>query len=195
MLLVASCATLPPQFVNFLQEEVHYISPLNGDGIQGAMSVPIGIELLLKGVLRGYAFSVSDSNGTVVRLIHDEIANPGFFKRITNAIAPGKRASIEPPELILWDGRNDTAEFVEDGNYSVVLDVWDYSNRRISTAPVAVIVDNTPPVIDLSVPNRMFSPNGDGNKDTLPIAQTGSNEESWVAQIIAGDNTVVAEMI
>ena len=63
--------------------------------------------------------------------IHDEVSNPGFFRRIAYAITPAARANVPAPEPIIWDGRDNYAEFVEDGIYTVVLEAWDHLNKQV----------------------------------------------------------------
>lgn len=56
-----------------------------------------------------------------------------------------------------------------------------------------IVVDNTPPEIHLDQPNGdnlIFSPNDDGNKDTITFEQKGSYEEVWNAEILDASSTV-----
>jgi hypothetical protein len=49
---------------------------------------------------------------------------------------------------------------------------------------LVVVVDNTLPSLGLSAPYRSFSPNGDGNRDILPISQSrATREETWTGEI------------
>ena len=51
-----------------------------------------------------------------------------------------------------------------------------------------VVVDTAPPTTEVSTAYLIFSPDGDGNKDTLPLQQAGSKEDKWTGLIqdIAG---------
>ena len=43
-----------------------------------------------------------------------------------------------------------------------------------------IVVDNTPPILQVSLPYSVFSPNGDSSQDVLQIYQTkSSSEELW----------------
>ena len=193
-MIAAACATVVSPTVGFLPSEPVYISPLNGDGIQDALSIAVDLEIDPRGVLAGYSITVFDENGAVTRLIQDEASTPGFFRRIRDALAPNQRESVPVPEVILWDGRDNYAEFVEDGIYTVILEAWDFLNNRVKADPITVIVDNTPPSIALSIPYRIFSPNDDGSKDNLPISQTATAEDLWVAKIIRVGANLIEEI-
>lgn len=193
-LAFSGCATIIPPTVALEMAEVHYISPLNGDGVQDSLSLAINLQIDPRAALSGYSVTVYDSHDAQIRAYGDSVLIPGFFERTGNALGLVKRSSIETPELIIWDGRSDTAQFVEDGTYSVILEAWDHKDNRASSDPIIVVVDNTPPDISLSVPYLLFSPNGDGSKDTLPIEQIGSSEDLWSASIFNSTGELVTEL-
>ena len=55
-----------------------------------------------------------------------------------------------------------------------------------------MVVDNTPPSLSLATPYLIFSPNGDGNKDTLDVQQVGSVEDRWTGVFADVAGTPVA---
>jgi hypothetical protein len=66
---------------------------------------------------------------------------------------------------------------VPDGSYWFHVESWDDNGNVGKTPEYGVVVDNTPPSIsieDVQPKDMIFSPNGDGNKDTLEIKQSGS---------------------
>jgi outer membrane protein OmpA-like peptidoglycan-associated protein len=176
-LLLSACKTVPPT-MDLAEEEIYYISPKNGDGVQDALSVPVDLKPDKRMVIFGYKITTSDSSGEIIRTVQDEAVRPGFWKSLGK-----KKTGVEIPEFVFWDGRTDTNAFAEDGEYSVLFEAWDDRNRSVTSSPIRVVVDNTSPVLELSIPYKIFSPNGDGNKDTLPITAVSSSEDTWSGSI------------
>lgn len=74
------------------------------------------------------------------------------------------------PEQISWDGKDETGLTADDGLYSARLTVtYDFGNRpEIESSQF--MLDNTPPVIDLSMSPEFFSPDDDNVDDELNIS-------------------------
>jgi flagellar hook assembly protein FlgD/outer membrane protein OmpA-like peptidoglycan-associated protein len=181
----------PPQ-IDMQYDETEYISP-NNDGTKDALTVPISITD--RRYVRGYTFVVEDSNGVVVRTIDNKEDRPenrrgeGFFARLTSV-----ESGIPIPEEIRWDGTTDEGGDVPDGRYSFRLEAWDDNGNRGNSATHEVVVDRTAPDVEIGqIPEdrKIFSPNGDGNKDTVSIPQSGSEEGLWQAQILDSEGNVV----
>ncbi|TFH05896.1 MAG: hypothetical protein E4H09_01245, partial [Spirochaetales bacterium] len=68
-----------------------------------------------------------------------------------------------------------------------------YHNGNSPSATVGPItVDRTnPEVLQLSAPYRLFSPDGDGERDTVTILQDSTTETIWTGEITGTDRTVV----
>jgi flagellar hook assembly protein FlgD/outer membrane protein OmpA-like peptidoglycan-associated protein len=98
----------------------------------------------------------------------------------------------EEPYGFTWNGRNDSGNRVSDGEYRVRL-VGRYANGnrpRAEAGPVSV--DTVFPSAELTVPYEVFSPDGDGSQDTLPIEHSdATEEESWNAEIVNDDGETV----
>jgi flagellar hook assembly protein FlgD len=85
---------------------------------------------------------------------------------------------------VIWDGRSDAGELVADGEYRYQIEAWDKKGNKGSSPLLKVVVDDTPPSVELSTAYPLFSPNGDGRLDTLTINQRDSTEEKlWQAEI------------
>ncbi|HKL86057.1 MAG TPA: OmpA family protein, partial [Treponemataceae bacterium] len=52
-------------------------------------------------------------------------------------------------------------------------------------------IDTKFPIIEISSPYIVFSPNGDGNRDKLTINQISSNEEQWRGSMVGKDKSIV----
>lgn len=95
-----------------------------------------------------------------------------------------------------WLGLNNGGTIVPDGTYSGALTVIYQNGHRTSVDGIGpVIVDRTPPRIEqLLSEYRRFSPDGDGERDTVTIQQRVVPGDTWTARITAlADNRVVLE--
>jgi hypothetical protein len=164
-----------------LNTDQEYISP-NLDGVQDDLVKSLSITD--QRFIKGYRFIVSDSQGKQVREIvnKDERPENVTFKNVLARLAYVK-TGITVPEQIRWDGRSDEGNVVPDGTYTFKVEAWDDNGNRGESASGTVIVDNTAPQVTAQASYLIFSPNDDGNKDTLPIEQSGSEEVLWSASV------------
>jgi thermitase len=65
-----------------------------------------------------------------------------------------------------WDGMDDSRLLVDDGNYEYVITAIDKQGARVK-AQGSILVVSTRPTVDLCASLAVFSPNGDGVKDTV----------------------------
>lgn len=164
--------------------EVTYISPKNADGIQDELSVPLSAIASEIQRLRGYRLTISDQEDSPVRVIEDSMAG-GLKALLGKKDQAGER-------LLIWDGRSDNGEFVADGEYQYQLEAWDARDNRARSPLLRVIVDDTPPYVELSYAYAVFSPNEDGRRDTISINQRNSTEEErWDGQFQNAAGSVV----
>ncbi len=164
-----------------------YISP-NFDGIKDTLDLPMTITD--KRYVKGYSFVITDSAGTVVRTIQNKEERPENvdFKNLLARLAYVK-TGIAIPDSLRWDGKSDAGAVVPDGTYHYSLEAWDDNGNHAKSPEGTVVVDTAAPSVTISAPYLIFSPDGDGTKDTLPIQQTGSTEDTWAGTIssIAGE--------
>ena len=149
--------------------EVTYISPKNADGVQDELSVPLSTVAAEIRKLKRYRLTITDAEDTPVRII--EGSQPGGMKTLF-----GKKDEAGE-QLLIWDGRSDSGGFVADGQYRYQLEAWDRRDRQERSPLLIVVVDDTPPYVELSYAYAVFSPNGDGRRDTISINQRNSTEE------------------
>jgi len=184
--------TQPPA-IDIAYPEAVYISP-NNDGTQDELKFDVRITDQ-RDVL-AWAFIVEDAAGKTVRTIANKEARPemqdlgSFWKLITRV-----KSGIALPENIRWDGIMDSGETAPDGTYSFYMTAADDNGNQATSAKYTVYVDNTAPVVSLVAPSganaMIFSPDGDGNKDTFRIGQTGSKEDLWTATVTNAAATVM----
>ena len=175
--LVISCATFKgeiPVATEF--PEAFYISPMNGDGIKDEVSIPLSIPEIKGMKIAGFRIGVVSETGREIYVSQSEEQGK---KRLF-----GRKASIAIPSEIQWDGRDSAGEWADDGVYFLSVEVWDYSENHGTSPQIQVIVDNTPPQAEISVPFSVFSPNNDKNQDLLPIYHHNSSaEDTWTGAI------------
>lgn len=78
-----------------------------------------------------------------------------------------------------------------DGYYSAYL-ALEYANGDIfNFEPIQILVDTVPPKISISADPLLFSPNGDGIKDTVTITQESEPGDDWSGRIRSASGATV----
>ena len=109
----------------------------------------------------------------------------GWHLRIINS--QGQRVRViemegVPPAAVQWDGSDDSGSLVPDGEYTYTVALRYESGNHPRSAYRKIIVDTTPPEYRFVVSPKLFSPDGDGEADTMYInveVQDRSGVESW----------------
>ncbi len=159
-----------------------YISP-NGDGILD--NLPVSLKISDQRYIEGYKLVIEDAKGNVVRSIGDSYTGPSStgFKNFVDRLFSVKH-SIKIPDKIVWDGKNANGIVVPDGTYHYYVEAWDDNGNVGKSKVETVVVDDTPPSVQVSAPYKEFSPNGDGKKDILIVDQQGSEEDAWKGEFV-----------
>lgn len=123
----------------------HGISP-NGDGFLD--KVEFITDVSSEKGLEEWKLEVYSNQGRVIKTM----SGPGM-----------------PPSLITWDGTGESRDLVPDGVYSYTMALTYISGNHPSSESGSVIVDSTAPDLNFVVSPRLFSPDGDGEADTLYI--------------------------
>ncbi len=170
----------PPEILD--KSGPQYFSP-NGDGIRDQATIEFTVKLWVnsdKGYIPEAVLQIKDSSGTVVKEFKKtENTDRGFFARIF-----GGNKEFKKDGYFTWDGLKEDGTQAREGAYDFTLVITDASKQPVEvTLEGAFILDNTPPTITKLVVDSPFSPNGDGNKDTLKVAQEGSEEALWSGTI------------
>jgi outer membrane protein OmpA-like peptidoglycan-associated protein len=174
--------------------ETEIISP-NNDGKSDLLE--FGVDIQDDGLIKGYSFVITDVAGNIVREYRNVEVRPeniGLGNIIGQLTA--EEQSVPVPEKLIWNGRTESGFVVDDGTYAFRLEAWDNRDNRSSTDLYKVVVDNEKPELTVAKPasdTLLFSPDGDGNKDTFTIEQTGSAEKEITAQIVDSDGNPVKE--
>ncbi len=94
------------------------------------------------------------------------------------------KTSEETTSLIVLDGLNPASgEPVPDGIYRISISFTDRAGNRVEEER-ELEVDNTPPQISVSAEPTLFSPDGDGNRDTVTVSMSSSEPVRGTADII-----------
>ena len=162
-----------------------YMSP-NNDGVKDDLTFPITISD--SRYLKGFAFIIADEDGRIVRDIRNKekrVENQGFsgfFDRLFSV-----KSGIEIPDEFRWDGFSNDGSVVPDGIYYFYVEAWDDNGNIGRSDSFAIVIDSKSPNLEMVEPSddeKIFSPNDDGNKDTISILQSGSDEDFWSASIV-----------
>lgn len=174
----------PPELtVDYTAPE--YISP-NYDGIQDELIIPYSVED--ERYITSYKWTVEDSDGNVVRtyINKDERPENESVKNLWSRLVSPK-SGTPLPETFRWDGVTDAGSVASDGDYNVYFEFSDDNDNTSTAGPFALVVDTEAPELTLTVPEGLdliFSPDGDGYKDSLGIEQSGSVEHLWESAFV-----------
>ncbi|MHB9152758.1 MAG: FlgD immunoglobulin-like domain containing protein [Spirochaetales bacterium] len=101
------------------------------------------------------------------------------------------RGSTDMKDQYAWDGRTDSGILAPDGKYQATLRILYNNDDAFSMASQAVLLDTVGPKISASASPLLFSPNGDGNKDTISIEQNSSIGDDWTGRLKNAAGAVV----
>ncbi len=93
------------------------------------------------------------------------------------------------PSSLVWDGRDNQGRIVPDGSYTVTLQLFYASGNQPQSPGVSLMVDNTPPVVNVKLPYTIFSPLPDSRQRTLPINLDIKADTSDILTITIVDET------
>ncbi len=95
-----------------------------------------------------------------------------------------------PPEEIVIDGYRSEGSIIRDGTYTFTLSL-EYENAYKPAAEATIYIDTTAPVISVERRTLVFSPDGDGQKDTAEVRYTSNEKVRWNAAILDMDGEIV----
>ncbi len=111
-----------------------------------------------------------------------------FFQKLAE-----KKQGLPVPENLTWNGITDSGHIAGDGEYFVFMQASDEFGNGVYSATNRIVVDMTPPSIQLGIDNLVFSPNGDGRKDTVTIFHEFTRGDSYRSEIRDKDGDVVRD--
>ena len=99
----------------------------------------------------------------------------------------------QAPASRVWDGTQEDGRRAADGSYRAVFEAVFTNGFEASAQTAFFTIDTQAPTVTVSTEYTLFSPDGDGNRDSILIRQETSDEQEWVAAIRAADGTSVRE--
>ncbi|WP_156104511.1 FlgD immunoglobulin-like domain containing protein [Spirochaeta lutea] len=180
-----------------IESSINYIelSP-NNDGIQDRQE--LAIQLTDPSGISEYRWSVLDGNSREVFSAGEASLIPQI-----NSIGAFLSHLTSNPDMVVGafsivvNGRGQDGTVLPDGRYSIYLDATDKYGNSTNKEIAVLFIDTEKPEISigsLTQDEKIFSPNGDGNKDYLRIPQTGSKEDLWVMEFLNQQGIVVYEI-
>jgi flagellar hook assembly protein FlgD len=87
------------------------------------------------------------------------------------------------PASVSWNGRDNAGSPVPDGTYTARIEVYYAQGNQPAALSRPFVVDTASPRAGLSAPFTLFSPNGDGARDFIPITVNTEAYDEWTALI------------
>jgi outer membrane protein OmpA-like peptidoglycan-associated protein/flagellar hook assembly protein FlgD len=147
--------------------------------------------------LRAFSPNGSGTRDTInlIPQIQEKDGILSYRIEILNLGTPGTVRSFEGkdhvPALVSWNGRTNMGTAAPDGSYAARLDLEYRSGNRPTSLSTAFTLKTAPPQGDISVPYYTFAPNGNGNRDILPIRTSTEGNDEWDLVITNGSDTPI----
>ena len=180
----------PPR-IAIVYPQTQYFSPLSS--VRSALEVPV--KITDDRFVESYKLSIYDEKGNLVRTVSSPVTpvRQGGAEGVLNRLLLVK-SGIPIPPYLTWDGTNNAGARVPDGRYTFTVSATDQAGNSATSASYPVVVDTKAPRLTLVQPSSealLFSPNGNGVKDTLSITQSGSVEPLWTGTFVNAQGRVV----
>ena len=142
----------------------------NGDNVQETVTLTPVVKT--ESGVSSYELQILNNTGMPVKTIKDNRSLPARFT---------------------WNGLADDGTRCPDGQYTAVLATVSKNGSLAETSTQPFTLDTVYPEVVVEVPYTLFSPDGDGNKDTIPFTITASRENIWIGTIRSGTQKVIRE--
>jgi flagellar hook assembly protein FlgD/outer membrane protein OmpA-like peptidoglycan-associated protein len=150
-----------------LSADMDAFSP-NGDGVKDQIRFTPTIKV--NEGIESYILSIRDASGQSVRSISG-------------------RGSLDP--YYIWNGLSQDGKRALDGMYSAEIEVVYLKGDKSTSRTGLFALDTLAPEIRATADRLLFSPDGDGFKDTVTITQTSSKESLWEGNIFNAQGATV----
>ena len=180
-----------PPLIEIDYPETAYFSP-NNDGKADNLEVPLTITDAR--YVDSWVWEIQNENGEIIRTYRNKDLRPetqGVHNLIDRITAV--KSGVDVPPVLRWDGIGDSGERAPDGKYFFTITASDDSGNTAATSVYEAVLDTVAPEItlrEMSEPDKIFSPDGDGGKDTITFYPEGSEEEVWESGIWSQDTRI-----
>lgn len=121
-----------------------------------------------------YVLEIKDSDNKVVKTFKDQKSLPESFN---------------------WNGLSEDGSRCSDGSYFASLSTVSENGSEAKTSTQNFVIDSVIPEISVSVPYKIFSPDGDSKKDSIPVTvEKCTAEELWTCSIIDSSKKIVRNL-
>ena len=96
-----------------------------------------------------------------------------------------------PIDSVEWNGRSAGGAKSPDGEYRAELKVVYVKGDVAEAVSGGVFIDTIPPFIEVTVDEKLFSPDSDGERDSISVFQSSSEELAFRGTIVNSDGTDV----
>jgi outer membrane protein OmpA-like peptidoglycan-associated protein/flagellar hook assembly protein FlgD len=148
-------------------------------------AIPRSVNLMVK----GSPFSPKSGEGRQLLTISPSMSSStGLIKwditvnNSNNTIVKSWSGTAEAPNPFDYDGTDNGDVVLADGDYKIAF-VTTFNNGQSAEIARNFTVDTLKPRASVRTNGTIFSPDGDGNLDTLTIDQDASKEKSWTGTI------------
>ncbi|MGQ9616210.1 MAG: OmpA family protein [Spirochaetota bacterium] len=159
---LSTYSNLSPEFGT---GKTFYISP-NFDGVNDEFI--LNTESLAGRKVKGWKLVVLDAGFRVQKVLQNRVSEEG---------------EILLPQEIRWNMVNLSGNIVADGNYVYELYTLEKVKSYQPQVKGVIVVDTIQPLISLNAEEKLFSPNGDGIKDTILIKIEAEKDIQWSCAI------------
>jgi flagellar hook assembly protein FlgD len=163
------------------------------------------------GVIRSDSFSLDTTEATIMLAMKDTAFSPNSdksrdtitFTPVTHAGSGGivkytfvissadTKSAVKTisenktvPASFIWDGKDDSGIICPDGQYTASLQITSANDSTASASTQPFTLDTKAPFLSAQIPWTSFSPDGDGNQDTIPVSVTDcTTEKLWTAEV------------
>jgi flagellar hook assembly protein FlgD len=111
-------------------------------------------------------------------------------KRQVNPIRMWRGAS-DIKDQYAWDGKTESGIAAPDGRYQVTFKLLYNNGDAFAQVSPEVVIDTVAPSISVDAAPLVFSPNGDGNKDTISFTQKSNLGDDWTGRIRNASGSVI----
>jgi outer membrane protein OmpA-like peptidoglycan-associated protein/flagellar hook assembly protein FlgD len=144
------------------------------------------------GIIAGWKIQIFNQNNEVIKeFVGEDVRKISYLtlQKIFSRLFE-KRKAVEVPKVIVWDGTTKSGVIAPDGVYKVVATVWDERYNQTDSEPEYLVIDTKIDPFNLKTNTQIFSPNKDGNLDTLEVKINFNDfEEYGFCQINILDNS------
>jgi len=140
----------------------------NADRIKDTVTLNPRIQVM-DGIL-GYRLEILDGSRNIIRTFEGTGA---------------------PAAAISWDGRTAAGSIAPDGAYTAQIELRYVQGNRPAASSLPFTLDTQAPAAQLFAPFTVFSPNGDGKRDSIPFSITTAGDDEWTATVYGSGDRVV----